>query len=219
RLRSDSVVPWRRVRRVARHAARTAGRRSRLRLRSYRYGRSQESRLAGPLQVRTDLLITGVSMRSLLCATAFALSFPLGAASARAQAPLKIAYVNTQALLAAAPGRAQAESLLTKEGDSYRAQLQVLQDSVNNMLAKYQKDEPTLTTAQKDSRQKAMQALEAELQAKNQQFQQQFAQHENEVMGPVTEQVRKVLDDIRAEDGYALILANDPQGSAIVAAD
>jgi len=158
-------------------------------------------------------------MRSLLCATAIALSFPLGAASARAQAPLKIAYVNTQALLAAAPGRAQAESLLTKEGDSYRAQLQVLQDSVNNMLAKYQKDEPTLTTAQKDSRQKAMQALEAELQAKNQQFQQQFAQHENEVMGPVTEQVRKVLDDIRAEDGYALILANDPQGSAIVAAD
>ena len=158
-------------------------------------------------------------MRSILCATAIALSFPLGAASAHAQAPLKIAYVNTQALLAAAPGRAQAESLLTKEGDSYRAQLQVLQDSVNNMLAKYQKDEPTLTTAQKDSRQKAMQALEAELQAKNQQFQQQFAQHENEVMGPVTEQVKKVLDDIRAEDGYAMILANDPQGSAIVSAD
>ena len=156
-------------------------------------------------------------MRSILCATAIALSFPLAAASA--QAPLKIAYVNTQALLAAAPGRAAAESLLTKEGDGYRAQLQTLQDSVNNMLAKYQKDEPTLTAAQKDSRQKAMQAVESELQAKNQQFQQQFAQRENEVMGPVTEQVRKVLDDIRAEDGYALILANDPQGSAIVAAD
>jgi outer membrane protein len=158
-------------------------------------------------------------MRSFICATVIALSLPLAGAAAQTQAPLKIAYVNPQALMAAAPGRAAAESLLTKEGDSYRAQLQTLQDSVNNMLAKYQKDEPTLTAAQKDSRQKAMQALETELQGKNAQFQQQFQQHENEVMAPVTEQVRKVLDDIRTEGGYSLILSNDPQGSPIVSAD
>ncbi len=158
-------------------------------------------------------------MRSILRATVIALSLPLAAAAAQTQAPLKIAYVNPQALMAAAPGRAAAESLLNKEGESYRAQLQTLQDSVNNMLAKYQKDEPTLTAAQKDSRQKAMQALETELQGKNAQFQQQFQQHENEIMAPVTEQVRKVLDDIRTEGGYALILSNDPQGSPIVSAD
>ena len=157
-------------------------------------------------------------MRSFLCATVIALSLPL-AAAAHAQAPLKIAYVNPQALMAAAPGRAAAESLLTKEGDSYRAQLQTLQDSVNKMLASYQKAEPTLTAAQKDAKQKEMQALETELQGKNAQFQQQFQQHETEVMAPVTEQVRKVLDDIRTEGGYALILSNDPQGSPIVSAD
>jgi outer membrane protein len=158
-------------------------------------------------------------MRSFLCATVIALSLPLAAAAAQTSAPLKIAYVNPQALMAAAPGRAAAESLLTKEGDSYRAQLQKLQDSVNNMLASYQKAEPTLTAAQKDAKQKEMQALETELQGKNAQFQQQFQQHENEVMAPVTEQVRKVLDDIRTEGGYALILSNDPQGSPIVSAD
>lgn len=157
-------------------------------------------------------------MRSILRATVIALSLPLAAAAAQTQ-PLKIAYVNPQALMAAAPGRAAAESLLNKEGESYRAQLQTLQDSVNKLLAQYQKDEPTLTATQKDTRQKAMQALETELQGKNAQFQQQFQQHENEVMAPVTEQVRKVLDDIRTEGGYALILSNDPQGSPIVSAD
>ncbi len=36
---------------------------------------------------------------------------------------------------------------------------------------------------------------------------------------PVTEAVKKVLEDIRIEDGYAMIFANDPGQSAIVSAD
>jgi outer membrane protein len=160
-------------------------------------------------------------MRSIVRATAFALVLPITAVVAQTPQPGqgKIVFVNTQALMEAAPGRAAAESLLSKEGQGYQVQLQKLQDSLNTMLSNYQKAEPTLSAAAKDTRQKALQALETELQTKNQQFQQQFDARKNEVMAPITDLVKKVLDDIRDEGGYAMILMNDPGQSIIVSAD
>lgn len=160
-------------------------------------------------------------MRSIVRATAFALVLPVTAVVAQAPQPGqgKIVFVNTQVLMEAAPGRAAAESLLSKEGQGYQVQLQKLQDSLNTMLSNYQKAEPTLSAAAKDTRQKALQALETELQTKNQQFQQQFDARKNEVMAPITDLVKKVLDDIREEGGYAMILMNDPGQSIIVSAD
>ena len=38
-------------------------------------------------------------------------------------------------------------------------------------------------------------------------------------MAPITDLVKKVLDDIREEGGYAMILMNDPGQSIIVSAD
>jgi outer membrane protein len=159
-------------------------------------------------------------MRSILRATVIALVLAVMANTAKAQqAAFKIAYVNTQALMDAAPGRAAAEAILSKEGDGYRAQMQKMQDSINAMLAKYQKDEPTLSATAKDTRQAAIQSLETDAQADQLKFQQAMQQHSTEVYAPIMDVVKKVLDDIRREDGYAMILANDPQTTPIVAAD
>ena len=160
-------------------------------------------------------------MRSMVRATAIALALTVTARVAQAQqaGTGKIVFVNTQALMEAAPGRLAAESLLTKEGKGYQDQLQKMQDSLNKMLSDYQKAEPTLSATAKDARQKAIQALETDLQAKNAQFQQQFDQRKNEIMSPITDMVKKVLDDVRDENGYAMILMNDPGQSVIVSAD
>ncbi|HTE46351.1 MAG TPA: OmpH family outer membrane protein, partial [Gemmatimonadaceae bacterium] len=111
------------------------------------------------------------------------------------------------------------ESLLSKESEGLRTRLQKMQDSVNTMLTKYQKDEPTLTAAVKDTRQKAIQSLETDLQAQNLKAQQQWNQRQAEVMAPITDAVKKVLDDIRVEDGYAMIFDNAAGQSSIVSAD
>lgn len=143
-----------------------------------------------------------------------------GTAGAQASAPtIKIGYVNTQALMEAAPGRAAAESLLKKEGDGYQTLLQKMQDSLQNLVAKYQKDEPTLSATAKKTRQDAMQGLETELQGKNLQLQQQFQSRQTEVMAPIQDVVRKVLEDIRIEDGYAMILDKTPGQTPIIVAD
>jgi outer membrane protein len=159
-------------------------------------------------------------MRSILRATAIALLVSVVSGAAQAQsAPLKFAYVNTQALMDVAPGRAAADSALQKTGEGFRAQLTKLQDSAQALLTKYQKEEPKLTAAAKDKYEKDLASIQTDLQAKNLQFQQQFEAKRNELYAPLTDAVKKALDDIRTEEGYAAIFANDPQTSVIVSAD
>jgi len=158
-------------------------------------------------------------MRSLLRATAIALGLPIVCGVAQAQAQVKVAYVNSQALLEVAPGRAAADSQLEKIGAGFRAQLTKLQDSAQKLLADYQKNEPKMTAAQKEKAQKDLQAMDTELQTKNQSFTQQFNAKQQELMGPITDAVKQVIDDIRVEGGYAVIFDNAPGASNIVAAD
>jgi outer membrane protein len=158
----------------------------------------------------------------MLRATSLALGLSVMAGIAQAQAPagaIKIAMVNTQVLMDAAPGLDSAKALLTREGNGFQITLQKMQDSINNLLTKYQKDEPTLSAAVKKTRQEAIQNLENELQAKNIQFQQQFNTRQTEVMAPFQDVVRKVIEDIRIEDGYAMILDHTPGQTPIISAD
>lgn len=159
-------------------------------------------------------------MHSIVRATVIAL-VPMvgGAAMGLAQGSMKIAYVNTAALMEAAPGRDSATAILQREGNAFEAQLAKLRDSVNARLTKFQKDEPTMTPAVKDKETKALQALEQDLQTKNTQFQQQYDQRKQEVLAPITDMVKKVLDDLREEGNYSMILMNDPGQTPIVSAD
>jgi outer membrane protein len=157
-------------------------------------------------------------MRSFLrtaCATIAVLT-PLLGFSNRAHAQqsaasqFKIAFVNTAVLLDNAPGRSQAESTYARETRGYSDQLKRMNDSLNTLFTAYQKAEPTLTAAQKETRQKSLRDLQGALQEKQQQLSQQAQQRQNELMAPIMEQVKKVLDDIRTEDGYSMIITGDP---------
>ena len=141
-----------------------------------------------------------------------------GTLAAQAQAG-RIAYVNPQALFENAPGRRSAESTFTREAEGFRAELNRMGDALQTMITAYQKAEPTLTAAQKEQRQRAIGLKEDSLRARQQQLEQQASQRQSELMAPIMESVRKVLDDIRAEDGYAMIFSSEPGGSPILAAD
>lgn len=131
----------------------------------------------------------------------------------------KIAYVNISALLQEAPGRAAAEATLQREGQSSDAQMQKMSDSLNKLVASYQKREASLTPAQRETQQKAIANIQTEFQGKALQLRQELAQRENELMAPLQEAVMKVLEDIRTEDGFSIILADNPQARVILAAD
>jgi outer membrane protein len=142
-----------------------------------------------------------------------------GSSLAAQQASTKIAYVNPQALFDNAPGRAQAESLFTRETAGYRAELTKMSEALTQLVGTYQREEARLTAAQKETRQRAIAAKEDTLRGRQQQLEQRAAQRQSELMAPIMESVRKVLEDIRVEDGYSIILSSEPGSSPILAAD
>lgn len=148
-----------------------------------------------------------------------ALGFLAIGTSAQAQAaPVKLGYVNTEALMAAAPGRAAAEAQYNREVTAFQKQQQTWADSLRKQYEAYQKAEPTLTAAKKTSEQERLGKLQQDLTNLNTLGEQKIQQRQNEVLAPLMEIVRGAIDEIRAEGGYAMIFSAD-QNSPIVAAD
>jgi outer membrane protein len=140
--------------------------------------------------------------------------------SALAQgAPQKFAYINSKEILAKAPGREAAEAKFNKDAETAQAQMQKMRDSLNTLFAEYQKIEATLTAAQKDQRQKDIQAKQQEFQKKAADLQNQVDQRQMEYMQPLMDQIRGILDAIRQEDGYSFIFDVGAEGGFVVAAD
>lgn len=136
-----------------------------------------------------------------------------------AQQPAKIAFVNPQALFAAAPGREQAESTFAKEIAGYRDELNRRGQSLQQQVEAYQKEESKLTQAQKETRERALNAKSDSLRQRQAELDDIAARRQSELMAPIMEAVRKVLEDIRVEDGYAMILSSEPGQSPILVAD
>jgi len=137
---------------------------------------------------------------------------------ASAQAGQKFAFINSQALLQNAPGRADAEAAFEKEMVGIRTQLTKLQDSLTNMNEAWAKEEPTLQGAAKEARMKVLREKEQAWGAQAQKLQAQAQDRQEELMQPIMENLRKVLDDVRMDGGYSFIF-DVAAGAFIVSAD
>jgi len=154
-----------------------------------------------------------------VAATVAALTLSMaGVLAAQAGGP-KIVYVNSQKIIAQAPGRADAEAQFQKEMDQYKAQVQKMGDSLQTMVADYQKAEPTLSQSVKATRTKDLRDRQQAYQQHVQQLEQTAQQREAELVRPIMEQINKIIEQVRTENGYAFILDAGNQAGVVVAAD
>jgi outer membrane protein len=141
-----------------------------------------------------------------------------GILAAQAAAP-KIVYVNSQKIIAQAPGRADAEAQFQKEMDQYKAQLQKMGDSLKTQIADYQKNQTTMTPTARAAREKDLGGKQQAYQQKAQELEQTAQQREAELVRPIMEQINKIIEQIRAENNYSFILDAGSQAGVVVAAD
>ena len=141
------------------------------------------------------------------------------AAPVMAQGGQKIAYVDSKVILSRAPGRQAAEDTFNKEMEASRTQVQKMGDSLQTMIADYQKVQTTLAANVREQREGAIRKKQDDYQKRAGDLDQQMQQRQMELVKPIMDQIRKVLDDIRAEDGYAFILDAGSEAGVIVAAD
>ena len=133
--------------------------------------------------------------------------------------PARIAYVNTQAIFQSAPGRAEAEAQFEREANTFREQVKRMDDSLNTLVSTYQKDAARLDTATRVRRETAIRTKQDEYRQRASGLEEQLNQRRDALLNPIMERIRQALEQVRVEDGYSMILNNDPQGSLIVSAD
>ncbi len=159
----------------------------------------------------------GYKSRSVMLSLGFLGAF---GGSALAQTPVpKIVYLNSQQILAQAPGRAEAEAQFQKELATYQAQVKRMGDSLNVLVAAYNKQEVILSPAAKETKQKELQGKEQEFEQRRRTLEQQAQKREAELTRPILDQIQKVINDMRTEEGYAFILDAGSSAGVVVAAD
>jgi outer membrane protein len=141
------------------------------------------------------------------------------ATAASGPAPTKIGYINSQAILAQAPGRAEAEAQFDREVGVYRQQIQRMDDSLKTLMATFDRDAPKLDSATRESRRASIGQREAEYQGRARGLDSTMQARQAQLVKPIMERVQTVIETIRAEDGYAVILDVGAQVSLVVAAD
>ena len=93
-----------------------------------------------------------------------------------------------------------------------------MNETVVAMMSDYSKLPGTTTQAERDKKAKSVQDKQAELQRKNQELQDQYGQRQAELLQPILDQIKLVLEDLRVEGSYTMIF-DIGQGASIVAAD
>lgn len=159
-------------------------------------------------------------MRGLIRAASLALiAGTIAATSASAQTAAKIGWINSAQILSEAPGRAEAETRFKNEVTAYQAQLQRMSDSLQTMAATYEKDAARLDSATRVSRAKVIQDRETGYRTRAQQLDQQMQTRQAELVRPIMENIQKIIEQVRAEDNYAIIFDVASQSGVILAAD
>lgn len=159
-------------------------------------------------------------MRGVLRATTVALVFSaLASSAAQAQAAPKFAYVNSQLLLRDAPGRAEAQAQFEREMTTFQQQVQRMGDSLKALIEDYEKQEVSLSPTLKDVRQKAIRDKEGEYQERVRRIEADAQKRQNDLIQPIMASIMKVIDEIRAAEGYAMIFDVGAQSGIVVAAD
>lgn len=148
---------------------------------------------------------------------------PLAAQEAPAPEPsmppsgTSMVFVNTGAILPIAPGADAAQAQFQTELEGYQAELAALATELDSLVARYRRQEAMLDPAAKEQRQQEI--LDKQQAAQNRQFQleQQSETRRGELLKPILDNVREIIEQIRAEREYSIVF--DIAESGVIAAD
>ncbi len=133
--------------------------------------------------------------------------------------PLKIAIINSREIMQRTPGYAAAESLYLKEVEGYRTEVQKLQQRLDSSVQALDQQAIALSPAARAAKQKDLQAMQQRMEQRTNELQDKARQREQELLSPLQARVNSVIQGLRAELNYSLILDADAAGGLIAASD
>lgn len=146
---------------------------------------------------------------------AFTLSL-FWAASLEAQAA-RVGYVDSNIVLEEYAPAQEARQQLESARQDAQAELQLLDSGLRAAADEYQQQAMTMTPEARQNREQELAGQQTVLQQRTQELEIQFQQRQAELLQPVMEGLNAVIEEIRVEGNYAIIL--DKASQAILAAD
>lgn len=139
---------------------------------------------------------------------------------AAAQQNLKLGYVDSNKIIEATPGVAEARATYKQQADQWRTELEAKKKELAGLYDDYQKQAAILSPEKKTEKQQAILQKEREMQ---EYFQTKFGPEgeagvkEKELLRPIYDRINKAIEQVRAAEGYSLIF--DVQAGALAAGD
>jgi outer membrane protein len=138
------------------------------------------------------------------------------------QAPATTArfgWVNSQLIIRQVPGYAAAESTLNSEIAGFRAEVQRLQTQLDSTMRAYEREQIGLSPTNREAKQQQIREMQQRLQQRYDELQDQAAQRERELVSPLEERVKGVIEGVRAERNLLFIFDVGAPGNNVIAAD
>lgn len=144
----------------------------------------------------------------------------LAALPAASQQSLKLGYVDSNKIIEATPGIAEAKASYEKQTQAWKDSLEAKRKELTGLYEEYQKQAPILSPEKKTERQQAIVQKEREVQ---EYFQAKFGPEgeagvkQKELLRPIYDRINKAIEAVRAAENYSLIF--DLQAGALAAGD
>jgi outer membrane protein len=157
-------------------------------------------------------LIVGVSALLVML-----VALAAGASSAEAQT-VRLGYINSQRIMAEAPGTTEAQQAFEQDMERYRLELERLEADLETLQDNFERQQGTLSASVRQERQQEITQRFMSYQARRAELEESAQVRQEELVGPIMRRISEVIDVIRAEGNWAMIF-DVAGGPVIVAAD
>lgn len=126
--------------------------------------------------------------------------------AAQAEFSVKIGFVNTQRILQESGPSKKAQENIDKEFTKRNEELQKDIAEFRKRVQAFEKDAPVLAESDRNRRQRELGNIDADLQRKQREIQEDFNRRRNEEFAVIIEQVNEAIKQIAETENYDLIL-------------
>lgn len=138
-----------------------------------------------------------------------------------AQQTPTIVFLDSERLGQQAPSlqaaRQQMEREMTRIESEAEVELAPMQREFQRLVEEFQQQQAMMSTERRQQRQQELAQRQQQIQQRGQHFEQQARAKEAEILGPALERINEVIDQLRQERGYMMIL--DAAAGSVIAAD
>ncbi len=128
-----------------------------------------------------------------------------------------VVYLRSAEIVQSAPGSVEAQRTFQRELSEAQTELQEQAATVDSMVQDYQRQEVLLSPQAKEEKERNIRSRQTELTNRQRELDTQLQQRQQELLRPILERVSGVIEQIRSEQGYSIVLDASTEG--VVAAD